>query len=679
MKIGTQYCAEHGYCSMMAGVTYYFIHFDSKNEKAMFCWFSEGRFGWRVYLTYLSSEKLDTALLSSPPLIVPREHQYKLPPWLTNMDGTNFDEIEKYRVSTKLTYRDQVNSRLLYIASLLSRLENVLTCNPMKQLAVHARQCNPPQNAHRIQLWFFAYIAHGQNIWALKKPTHNAGRWLRNSGEHKDRKFGRPSLQNGSDYGFPTHKMTAQIVKSYIKRCGLGQRMTDIHADACIEDYGCRIETKKYADFRMYHPQNEAFPSYYQFRHVVVEAFGLKKVQTTLYGAERVKHSLPHSGSFTERLSNLLESLEVDAYRVGERAKSMYSKNNMSTVCVARGICAGSGEIVGVGFSVGSETSKAYKAMLFSMAIPKSKLGQIFGVPITDEMWPAQGVGLGFTSDRGPGSKDPADALQEKFPIREMPPSYSGQGKALVESSQPKKTHFQGSKKHKVSSLTLVELCRREILRACKDNHTSTVTKRLTPNMVNHFKQHELPATPHNVWNYMSQRLRTDAVQISFDAAVRAFCDPAVFLIQDDGAWLGRRCYRSKQLSESKFLQRWHNGTKIEVSGYVVPMCVRYVWIEIEGQLLELEAVLRMRDDPNQLYMTMSELLAETSIVSGIESITRESVKAANSEFRRVLKETIGKDWDSGEMRAGPPKRVSGETAFEEQQLKEPASRVKRA
>lgn len=680
MKIGTQFRATRGYCSMQAGVIYYFIRFDSKLNKALFCWFSEGKSGWRVYLTYLSSDQLDTALLSTPALIAPLEQQFTLPPWLISMDGTNFDEIEKYRASSKQTYRDQVTMRYLHIAPLISILDTVLMSkNPMKLLAAHARQCSPPQNAHRIQLWFFAYIAHGKNIWALKKPTHNAGSWHRDSDAHKDTKFGRPCLHQGSSYGYPTHKMKDQILTCYLRRCGLGKRMTDIHADSCIQDFGCRTETIKNSRFRMYHPHNAPFPSYYQFRKVVIEQFGLKTVQISLYGAERVKHSLPHVGAFTERLSNLLESLEVDAFRVGERAKSMYSENHMSTLCVVRGICAVSGEVVGVGFSVGSETSKAYRAMLFSMAIPKSKLGQLFGLTITDEQWPVACMTLSYLTDRGPGSKDPAVALQEKFPMREMPPSNSGQGKALVESSQPKKTHFDGAKRHKVSGLNLIELSRREILRACKDNHTSSISKRLTPNMVSHFHQHALPATPHNIWNYLSERLRTDAVQIPFDVAVRAFCDPVTFSIRDDGAWLDSRCYRSKELSESKLLQRSHNGIKVEVRGYVFPMCVRIVWIENEGQLQELEGVLRLRDEQDQLTVTFSELKLEKVMRSEIESLTRESIQAANAEYRKDFKDATGKDWDSGEMRGGSPKRVSGETAFEEQQLKGQTKGKKRA
>jgi len=680
MTSGNQFRAPNGYGSMVATETYYLMRSDPNSGECLFCWFSRRKSEWRVYLMSLTRVEFEAALTSIPPLIVPSVNPKKLPPWLSDMDGTNFDELEMERQSAKRTYRDQVNDRYQHISLMVANSDLVLLSeNPMKVLSKHALQCSPPQNPHRVQLWFFTYLVHGRNIWSLKKPTFNAGRWSREAPAHEDRKFGRPCLNAGSSYGYPTHKMREAIFHGYIKRAGLGVRMTDIHADTLVQDMGCKVEKKEGGLFRIYHPKNLPFPSYYQFRKAVIDLKGLKQVQATLYGKERVKHSLPHQGAYTERLSNLLESLEVDAFRVGDRASSMYSDDPMSVLCVARGICATSGEVVGIGMSLGSETSEAYRAMLFSMAIPKSKLGELFGLPITDEEWPAQGLSQSLTSDRGPGSKDLATELEESFPMREITPSNSGQSKALVESSQPKKTHTQGAKKFKLSRLNAMEMARREVLRACSDNHTSSVSKRLTPDMIEHFSHYGLPATPHNLWKYMSNRMRTDGVSIPFDQAVRAFCTPTKMMVRNDGVWLGQKCFRSEELASSGLLERARPGLDLEVRGYVLQMAVRTLWIENAGKIMELNAVLRLRDDAGQLMMTLDQLLDQNIELARIESTTRESAQAAKAEYRGMFKEAVGKDWDAGEMKTGAPKRPSGTTAHEERVVKGPVRKEKRA
>lgn len=665
---------------MRATETYYLIQNDSKSFRSLFCWFSNGKSGWRVYLISLTRDEFEAALSATPPLITQVVDQKKLPPWLSEMDGTNFDELEAYRQSHHRTYRDQVNDRFRHISALVCDPNVVLfSANPMSVISKHALNCSPKQNPHRVELWFFAYLAHGRNIWSLKKPTFNAGRWSRESPEHFDKKFGRSGLNLGSSYGYPTHKLKDDIVDGYSKRADLGVRMTDIYVDTLVQDMGCKIEKRKNGNFKIYHPDNLPFPSYYQFRKAVLDLKGLKQVQVTLYGKERVKHSLPHQGAFTERLSNLLESLEVDAFRVGDRASSMYSDTPMSVLCVARGICATSGEVVGVGLSLGSETSEAYRAMLFSMVIPKSKLGQLFGLQITDQEWPVQGMSMSQTSDRGPGSKDLATELEERFPMREITPSHSGQSKALVESSQPKKTHTEGASKFKLSSLNAIEMARREILRACSDNHTSSVSKRLTPNMIRHFASFGLAATPHNLWNYMSDRMRTDGVSLPLDQAVRAFCKPVKLAVLNDGVWLGQTCYRSDELAACGLLERSRPGLNLEVSGYVLQMCVRTLWIENHGKIMELNAVLRLRDDEGQLMMTLDQLAVQMKELARIESITRESSHGAKAEYRRAFKEAVGKDWDAGVVKTGSPKRPSGTTAHEERLVKGPERKARRA
>jgi hypothetical protein len=681
MQIGTQLVAPQGLGVLRADVTYHFLRHDHSTGQVLLSWFSKGKHRWVVQLQRFPSDQFESGILSQPARIKIVEHQRSMPPWLDELEGVNFNEIDATRVSHKRSYQDQVEDRFQHIAPLLDRVPEILTDDaPLRSLAKHATTCTPAQHPDRIQLWFFTYLVFGLNIWALKRPTHTIGRWLRTSATHASIKYGRPSLHAGSAYGFPVHTMREQILSAYIKRCGLGRKMSNIHADACTKDFGCNVERSANGQHRFVHPKGGSFPSYYQFYQVVVKAYGLDQVQRTVYGPERVKRKLPDEGSFTEAFANLLEDLEVDVYRVGDRPKSMLNDDTMPALCVARGICVTAGEVVGVGFSLGSETSEAYRSMLFSMAIGKEKFCALFGLPMTDEQWPAIGTPLAYTSDRGPGAKQSLVAeLEERFPIRELTPSNSGQSKASVESSQPKKTHHEGAPRFQQSALDLIEMVRRELIRACADNHTSDISARLTPQMVEDFTREGRVATPHNLWNYLDRRLRTNAVTIPFDDAVRRFCKPVEFEVARDGVYLGKRCYRSDALKQSKLLHKVRPGLRLTIHGYVLSMCVRTVWIECDGKLLELSAVLRLRDDEGQLSVTLDELNAQGKQLAVLQSKTRESIQAANAVYRDQFTEATGKTWDAGHSQAGRPKKPTGATAAEVAQIRQPAAKVRRA
>lgn len=257
--------------------------------------------------------------------------------------------------------------------------------------------------------------------------------------------------------------------------------MTYIYREAMRRDFGCEV-LKNGKQKLLMHPKGEAFPSYGQYSYWVVKAFGLRQVQTTLYGQARMRSKkLPSAGRFTEELANLMERFEVDGYRVKERPKSVLNGAPMPALIVVRGICCTSGAIVGIGFSLGGEKTEAYRMMLFSAAISKSKFCWLFGLPnISNDDWPAMGLPGFYVSDRGPGASDKlVEDLAYAFPIKQIPQSWAGQSKALVESSQPREMHTEGEPNYLLSELDVIQMARREIMRAVSDNHTSNIGDRL--------------------------------------------------------------------------------------------------------------------------------------------------------------------------------------------------------
>lgn len=193
-------------------------------------------------------------------------------------------------------------------------------------------------------------------------------------------------------YGWPSGPVEKKILASYLRYCGPGVTMTEIHRRALAEDFGARVRKLESGRWQIYHPENQPFPSYGQFRYRVLCKYGLGNIKNTVWGYSRVhSNAKQNEGNFTRPYANLLESVAVDAFQVAERPRAFRSDSPMSPLIVARGICETSGAVVGIGFSLGTETTEAYRSMLFCMAIPRKHFARLIGVPPDDLDWIAEG------------------------------------------------------------------------------------------------------------------------------------------------------------------------------------------------------------------------------------------------------------------------------------------------
>lgn len=692
MFVGLQLEAPQGWGSLMAGSRYYFCgdRSDVVNGVSVLtvliaCFLNSGKRwqSWRVQLFMIPRQEFEEALTQRPPKLKQCARQYNLPPWLEEVDDVDFNQIDEHRQAlagrdlesdegaSMYSYRKQVEGRLNKIAPAVEIATEILRApDPFKkihQVLKGDKACQP----HRVQLWFFAFILHGQNQWALKRPTHTIGRWLRSAEHHKGKKLGRPALA-GTSFGWSTVGMQDRIVEAYLERCGPAKTMRSIHREALREEFGCTTVKDRDGVDTWVQSANQPFPSYGQFRYVVVQALGLEHVQTTIYGQPRMKSkSKINNGNQTGQYASILEELQVDAYYVSERPRGMHSDEPSEALAVAEGVCVTTGAVVGIGFSLGSETGEAYRSMLFCMAAPKDYVARLYGIPPDKLNWQIQGIGSAFTSDRGPaGHRKFAERLEQQFPIKTIAPSYDGRAKATVETTHPKSTKLEGAPSYVLSDLNVMGMVKREIFRAAAKNHSKDISPRLSEQAIHDFHNARLVATPHHYWQYLSQRMRTHARQISLEEAVRSFWTPVKLAVDRDGVRFRHRHYSSQELLESPLMKMVGLTRGLQVQAYVLSLVARIIWVDVNGTLMELEATTRVRVDDEDILVPLSQLAETEKLLREIQSRTRESAQAAMNRAEKDFQDMTGVRWDAGQRKKGSPPKPKGSAAHEAKVMK---------
>lgn len=667
MNFGSQLEVPQGLGGLKSGVRYYYAG-RSSARGALLVWFFKALTGeWRVGCLHMNHEILEEELTASPPGLKPCKLQFTLPAAIQDLAGINFNEL--FVANRKGQPKDKLGAqqRLEAIYPLLDIEDHILGADqPLRLIAQTAKKLGLKTHQHRLQYWFFAFILHSRNLWALKAATQHNGTWSRRDGRHANKKFGRPSLA-GARHGWPSALFRDEVIKCYLRHCGLGISMRRIHTRALIEDFGCVVRAEAHGVREIFHPQNKPYPTYGQFRDVVVRNFGLEEVQKAKYGQARMhRAALVDNGSSTEQFANLLENVEVDAYRCADRPLSLHGDRVMPALVVARAICSTSGARVGIGFSLGGEKQEAYRAMLFSMAAPKEVVARLYGIPRQHLDWPMQGMCRSMLSDRGPaGQQSILEELEGKFPVKAITPSYSGQSKPNVESANPRSTQLEGEPTFIASDLNVADMMRREVLRAASENRSTNIVDRLPHHVLYDFHQLGYPATPQAYWKYLEDRLRTSAQPMDFSVAVRAFCMRRDFTVDKTGVRFNGMYFRSAEFTDSGAHQTVVQRGIHTLRGYTLSMVQRYIWAECDGRLFELEACRRTRFDHDDLFIPLSKLEDFARLKAQLASRTRQVADAARSELDVHFNELTGKTIFAGVRKRGSPPKNQGAAAAE--------------
>lgn len=677
MSIGRQFIAPQGWGSLVSSTTYYLLANRPDLDAVTFAWFTQSKTEWRVYFIRLPRGDVEAALRDHH--LVEAPEQASLPPWLKAIEGVSLDGLEIDRANPVKTYREHATSRLNIISPFLTEefdreFDGALRPEKHFKRSLRNHWANMPTtskteeetkkaekrplkipNALRALLWYCAFRLFGRELNALLPAFSGIGTWSRAEWKGENKRLGRPNKRAGTKHGHSAIGLAQKIQNAYVRFVAPGKTMMSIYRRALVEVFGCSVETLADGEKRFFHPEGLAFPSYQQFRYWTLKAYGLPEVQKRRWGEARYRSRLaPKVGAFSQDSANYLETAEADVYYIDELPRQLLSNEPAPALLVCRFVDMATGHIFGVGFSAGGERGEAYSLAKFSAVVPRTLMARIFGIPLAEEDWVGRGLPSREIVDRGAGSSPKADGVgQPASPIKELAPSWSGQSKATVESSHPRNARLEGEPTYVVSQLNVFQMAARELMRTPAENHRKNAIDRLSPQML----IDNVAGNPAAIAKYLLDRLRTSAVPMSTDVAIRKFLRPVDFVQKSDGLWLEVLQFSHTHLHAHGLPTHVPVNEPRIIKGYVYPFSMYLAWVEINGRLHEVEPLLRMREDREQLRITLADLHSLGELKLAAKALQREHGPAAMAEFEAAFIERFDTHPDAGERRRGKKPR----------------------
>jgi hypothetical protein len=164
--------------------------------------------------------------------------------------------------------------------------------------------------------------------------------------------------------------------------------------------------------------------------------------------------------------------------------------------------------------------------------------------------------------------------------------------------------------------------------------------------------------TPLDLYEKLAANGRTYERVGSRDQAVRRWLTPQVFAVKADGVYLHYQRYYSTDLAATGILDV--DGDETELSGFVVHVCARYAWVEVNSKLLMVAAILPMRDDEDQLYLSALEMRLLQEKVEEMNSDLRSHRDAVRGEHEASFHEETGRSMQDRKLRPGSkPKKTA--------------------
>lgn len=677
MNLGTQLQALERYENLSNNARYYFLCSDEDTKLTTLATFTNQESGRRVQLHRLSNDKFWGAIDSG--LIAKHSQPVALPTWLSRLEGCDVESEDALRIDLVQTNKARAEQRYGYFEGLIPRIKEIVRAeNPFSILNRHAKSIQPMQNRTRIAEWFFSYLCHGQQLAALWPEFCNVGTYDKSAAKYYGTHFGKVSIDKGRPAGWPS-AMFAEQIKNAVEHF-LGQEMSkyQIYKHSLVKFFGCKARKNARGDWELYHPEGKPFPDtgekfwYQWYKHC-----DLRKTNLRHYGEHHVRAKSGTIGSYAQLVPSILSELEVDGYYLKERPRLYQSEGHGDHLCVVRGVCGATKNVVGIGFANGTEDGDAYRMMLFCCAIGIDEFALLFGLKPKDLLEiVVRGLPSHLISDRGaaPVSAIIAD-LQAQFPVKEMTQSHSGQSKPTVESGHPRTKKVERPASYVASDKTVIQLIRREICRAAKDNHVRNIGDLITG-------QRALDRVVHSpvaLALYMDRKGLNDAIQVTFETAVRRFLWKADFELRDGGFWLGSHCYTCPELDASDVYTSLSPGQKIAVPGYHLKLNLLWGWVEFKGRLLKLRRKLSVQMGDQDELVSFEEIQREADIKRELAAEQKRSSCAADVGAISRYEGATGVSWEGARRKPGRSLKTS-DAALEKLVLgrKYPSSKSKK-
>lgn len=662
MKIGTQLQAPKGYRGLQKKTEYYFLRSDPKSEIVSLIMFSKIKRGYSTNLLTMPRADFEQGLINLE--IVKSSVQRELPIWLSDFEGLDMNVLDLDREDFKKSYLEMVGNRYLTIFGALSRRQEILASdNPNQILNQIAKDLPGKQNPTRFKQWFYTYTLFSDNIWSLLPTYHNAGKWDR-SGLLGNQRCGRRNLDGRKALFHADKEMTDKIVNGFPGHAKPNLSRRAIYESVIKKEFGCKAVRNDLGEKIYIQPQSKPFPSLDQFNYWVEKSFPQEKLKKVTRGAYGARAQAGHIGKFSEGLMNIYEDIECDGYYFVEKLTALDGVTPIPGFCVVRIVCSVSGAILGIGFARGAESLEAYQMALFSMAIPKKDFYRLYGYLGKPDEWPCEGLSTAVILDKGPFTSINVEKHSGWLNSFEITPTFSGQSKATSESSHPRLKNIVKAPSYFQSSKNYVQMAKAEITKAVTDNHTSDASGR----MVEEMWDAGFTPTPHNIWVYMNSLGRTSARSIKFHQAVRFFLKQRDVVIRRDGVYLLEQNYYSEDLANTGVFNRIVRNGVIQAKAYVMNMCVRYIWLELNGRIYELAARYPIRTADEDSYISIYDLENRVPKIRRAKAKLRNERPATNAYFQQQFEESTGVDWDAGQEKKGRHKRTEKVRSVESEQ-----------
>lgn len=665
MALGVQLIAPLGLGTLERGTTYHYIHRDDDRERIVLAGFATTPA--RTWLEFVAIEVYEKAMQTGKLKVISASERKRMPPWLANYEHVHFDTdlVFHMKVPKKgQVQEDGVNARWAKIRHAIDDYKNIFSqYDPLKELNTHARKAETVQNESRFRLWVITYLSFGCNTWVLLPPTGGRGTYTRDDAEKLVKRMGRPSL-DGIDHGYNVDaNMKLKIKEGFQNfKNKKGKYLSDIHRNTLSKEFACKTRKGAQRGQEHCHPQGLAFPSYGQFHYWCYTLIGKEQVLRALLGEQeyRNKYAAP-VGSYSESKQDLLEQVHYDASYSKEHPKSVLTGFALPKLCKVKLVDGTSAFIAGVAYGVGSERASLYKQALFCAGIPKSKYGQLLGIEINDEDWPAAILPTAVVHDQGAGGANEIRAISDSNDMsHDMSPAYTPQSNSPVENMNDKEPNVVGAPTHRVSSKSPLQMARDDVFKVIARNKSTSSLRRASPDHVSRGI-----ITPHEIWVDFQTRGRIAGVIVGYEELVKQYL-PKITLSVSGGflTYKGSR-YRSEALNATKFMTNIRKCEGATLNGHALDISTRVIWCYVDNQLIEVTAVNQIRastDANNMTALEHAEYDRLKRVGGGELTRNRSAMKNwADEEFRRQT----GKQPGAGTTKKGSAKVRSHETKKE--------------